>query len=423
MVPNTELPTTTSATSSQTSVASTLSIHSTSCDLPYTVYDPEAVQSPYYHYAIEAMEVVYKRFPRGAVNQQEVSESLQLSKNELSNQLLNLQIIDEEFNEDKCDIHKLAGISETMDRGNCGLMACYALGFLLNKYETLRVEQVFLEEHSFIAIGRKKHSNPAQIAAWDALICGLWEKLIYRSSAFDTVKRGKNIPFYANLCHKDLKIIMDIELSTQHYLSGSPKIIISESSKEIDDFIKAWVKEDMLRWQKRDFKTTFALSPYTTARIEVEKNLRSFHQFTSGFSSSSAVAVCSASTVESQVRFLSSVIHKQYSSEEKMKIRSQLEKLTGHPAECWKITTKEGLKIYLSMENSAAVIALKNAFNKTGALKATERIEKGKQEALILELSQVKTESLTKIECLPGYKKPEALPSSEVAVTQILNKC
>ena len=52
--------------------------------------------------------------------------------------------------------------------------------------------------------------------------------------------------------------------------------------------------------------------------------------------------------------------------------------ITGHGSNCWKASTKDGsLKLYLTLDDPAAVLKLKTALNKTDMLQAQERTEKG----------------------------------------------
>lgn len=180
-------------------------------------------------YAEYGMQACRKRYPMGGLNIKEVYEGQSVKNRKIYLEQLTMLVDYNELIHKKQkqngelsphDIRLLKKLKGKLKGAFCGGLALLTRELILKKFPRAVVENVILDHHELLVIGRHADSNPDDILTWgnDAVFLDPWAKLIYPVSKFSLMqKKSLNVEFY----HFGRK---DPVLHDSHYLSGHPKI-------------------------------------------------------------------------------------------------------------------------------------------------------------------------------------------------------
>lgn len=249
--------------------------------------DTAGIDSPYYHYAIEAKKLISDRFPKGAINRVDVCKKLQLSNKQILEQMNNVHLFGSSIDlisRGMVSTKESAVLLMDLEGGQCGDMTNYAIGFMKKKYPSIRFECLFLTNHSLLVIGRPKDTHNAKPNTWgkDTLICDLWSDQIYpASSLYEKQKTDKDIPYYTVVGDPgSQKLVIGNTLFKSHYLAGTPTIYTGQDNDNYDRLLMEIVAMDREFIANRELKKSAATQrTLQNARKKMNDNDNTVEEF------------------------------------------------------------------------------------------------------------------------------------------------
>ncbi len=216
------------------------------------------------------MQIVEKRFPKGAINQARVVQDQNITLEDLVLKINKSRDFEDYINNVapknsssllQSDVKYLVDLLETSEEANCAVLSNYAVGYMQRHYPNVSFEFIFLAHHALMAIGRPANSNPKDIKTWgeETLICDPWAKQIYLAADFPSFqKNAPDILVYA-LDNANNHCVM---MSKGHYLAGEPEIYVNEASTKTDKMLVEMIKEEERRSQFKKINYSQTASDY-----------------------------------------------------------------------------------------------------------------------------------------------------------------
>lgn len=174
-----------------------------------------------YHWecARSGMGWVKQQFPYGGLNRESVVNNL--SQQELINQLSILSTLRSCYDNADTNQHIILQCLRALKGGYCGELATKTASYIREKDPNVNAELVSLDNHELVVIGRRKNSDPKDPRTWGdkAVLCDPWAEKMYPVTDLEKERRPENnIRFFRDPVNR-------CNLSTEHYLKGTPSII------------------------------------------------------------------------------------------------------------------------------------------------------------------------------------------------------
>jgi hypothetical protein len=213
----------------------------------YVKHDNQIETNKYFKYITELLDVIEKRFPKGAVNRFDVASTL--LEDDLVTYLTTLQQFDAVTKKivGKTNIDELVNLMKSISYFNCEIVASYAQGYMLNKYPNISAEVVYVDQHCQLVLGRNQGSKPDDIRTWgnEALLLDFWAKNACLAKDFLTLqKKLPDVSYCLKVLDANTGLIKKVIKSTAHYLEGTPKVYTGQLSSNYDKMYCLWVEKD-----------------------------------------------------------------------------------------------------------------------------------------------------------------------------------